>query len=665
MPNPETQEFDVNNPKNKELDDDEISRIEWIAADLKTPEGEAQMMKKISKVDDEFLKNMEKQANLILSEINDNTKTITGEQLKAMLSLLAMNEIRHPWSILKEPNNDGIIVNWTIDQLLAIVGSEPENFESLLGNWTKVLRKLVDERNKAAETKFNEARGAEEEKFKSEGKVKEEMESENWLTPDHARMYIKNLLTDEEISKGSVNDRFVKIRERFKKNDVFKKAVDVLMDSCRTYAKDETKKDSVKLAPFKELTEAAIDLNNMKSDKVKQFQELASKCNDEEINGIISRDMNWKSGIDGKLWFNTLSAIVKITEVIERKYNKPDDKRKIDNSVDRVAEDWYPIDRMPTTIWWLSNEYWKFWDDMKFQFDQKYIEKLDPEWKKLAVNIEWKKYLLNPENSGDLWFRQVEKKYVIRDADWSEIVKYGQELSFWKFDGNNRFEWTTISIGPDWKQIQSTYFDETRTRYEGKPPKKQPVEWQMAVYRLWNNIDQDWNFRWKWRIDLFTDEDTKRLNKDQLYSLDAQDITFTIDQAIAAYTETKHKPSEVWRYNLNRIVYNTIHRTERFSHLNTPFDTPKTVSHIILWMDTWFFTNPAKDLTKDNLNWVDDVMLMKMLWVSEEEAKNKGYEPIDYNKKPKPIKWDQIINRLKILKACVEKYNDKLVNKKN
>ena len=118
MPNPDNlQEFEQN-PANKEISQDEIAKIEWIAEGLKSKEGEEQMLKKISKLDDDFLKNMESQANLILKDINDDTENISPEQLKAMLSLLAINEIRHPWSILKEPNNNGIIVNWTIDQLL-------------------------------------------------------------------------------------------------------------------------------------------------------------------------------------------------------------------------------------------------------------------------------------------------------------------------------------------------------------------------------------------------------------------------------------------------------------------------------------------------------------------------------------------------------------------
>lgn len=655
MPNPDTKEFDVQDPKNKQISPDEIKQIEEITNKLKTPEGEEQTLKKISKVDDDFLKNIKQQADLILNDINDNTENVSPDQLKAMLSLLAMYELRNPWSIVNAATKD-ISINWSIDDLLAIVGTKPENFQSILGNWTKVLRKIVDKRIAEWRTEFDKKRQAEEDVFKEEGKVKEEMESETWLTPEHARMYIKNLLTDEEINKGTVNDRFVKIRERFRENDVFKNAVDVLMNFCKKYAENP---NYPKLAPFIKLTKDPIDLNNMKSDKVKEFQKLALECKDDEIISIINNDMNWKEAVDGKLWYNTLNAIVKITEVIEKKYS-PGAERGINESNERVAEDWYPIDRMPTTIWWLNN-LWEIWDDKKFQFDKKYIEKLDAEWKKLAVNIEWKKYLLNPENSSDLWFRQTEKKYVTHDADWNEIVKIWQELSFWKFDGDNRFEWTTISIGPDWKQIQSTYFDETRTRYEWKSPKKE-VKWQMAVYRLWNNIDDEWNFRWKWRIDLFTDDDAKRLNKDQLYSLDAQDITFVIDQAMAAYDETKHKPSEVWRYNLNRIVYSTMKRTGAFDDLNAPFDTPKTVSHIILWMDTWFFSNPEKKIKESDINDINDEKLMKMLKINKDDVKD--YKELKYDWK-ETTKWDQIINRLKILKAFVEKNKKKLDNKKD
>ena len=78
-------------------------------------------------------------------------------------------------------------------------------------------------------------------------------------------------------------------------------------------------------------------------------------------------------------------------------------------------------------------------------------------------------------------------------------------------------------------------------------------------------------------------------------------------------------------------------------------------------MDTWFFTNPDKDLTKDNLNWVDDAKLMNMLWISKDDVKD--YKELKYDWKEK--KWDQIINRLKILKACVEKNKDKLRNRKD
>jgi hypothetical protein len=112
---------------------------------------------------------------------------------------------------------------------------------------------------------------------------------------------------------------------------------------------------------------------------------------------------------------------------------------------------------------------------------------------------------------------------------------------------------------------------------------------------------------------------------------------------------------------LNRIVYNVMHRTGGFDNLNAPFDTPKTVSHIILWMETWFYTNPDKDLTKDNLNEIDDDKLMQMLNISKDKV--DWYKKLKYDWSEK--KCDQIVNRLNILKAFVDENKTKLENKKN
>ena len=131
-----------------------------------------------------------------------------------------------------------------------------------------------------------------------------------------------------------------------------------------------------------------------------------------------------------------------------------------------------------------------------------------------------------------------------------------------------------------------------------------------------------------------------------------------------------------------------MHRTGGFDNLNAPFDTPKTVSHIILWMETWFYTNPDKDLTKDttvknklfsitlpeelkefyetnltkdNLNEIDDDKLMQMLNISKDKV--DWYKKLKYDWSEK--KCDQIVNRLNILKAFVEENKTKLENKKN
>ncbi len=635
--------------ENKIISSEEIGKIESIANALKTPEGQEQTKKILDQVDDDFLDDIKKQAlNILNWHVDNETAAITYDEVKAIRSLLKIQQIKFPWSIAWDIKIDG--EGW-VDSILAIVWTKPENFSTIL--WEKavsILRKFVDSKKKEEEAAYNQ----ETESFKN----KDNLEVKGNIPPERARVYIENLLNDPEIT-WTVSQKFQKIREKFSEDDKFPKAIDSLMNYCASLWTEESP------SPFKWL-EWSLNLKNMTSEKVRTFQKMATK--DEELAAIISE---WfakgKDGVDWKLWANTISAILKITNALERRYNEKTEDKVVNDVEAREVDKWGSIDKMPTTIVKLKS-FWSFWTDNKFSFfdwtnnpdNKDYIQSLTGNENTKFVNIEWKKFFIEWWWDNDLKFMQTQEAYKWRDKDWNEITLYKQNLSFWKFDSNGKLlEWTTITIDADWKQIQATTFDTPKRRSEGEPPKD--VEWQMAAIRLWNKIDEEWNFRWKWRIDLFTDDDTKRLNKDQLNSLDAQDITFALDQAISAYVETNHKPSEVWRYNLNRIVYNVMHRTGGFDNLNAPFDTPKTVSHIILWMETWFYTNPDKDLTKDNLNEIDDDKLMQMLKISKDKV--DWYKKLKYDWSEK--KCDQIVNRLNILKAFVEENKTKLENKKN
>ena len=636
----ERQEWEKN-PENKVISEKEIAKIEAITNALRTPEGQEQTMKKLDQVDNDFLDDIKDQALHILNlHVDGENASFDDNELKAIYSLLKIQQIQRPWSIQWE-----ISINWSwwVDGILAIVWTKPENFSKIL--WDKavsVLRKIVDAKIKEAETAYNQVTDS----FKNE----ENLEVEGNIPPERARVYIENLLNDPDIT-WSVSEKFIKIREKFNNNVVFLKAIDSLMNYCASLWTEENP------GPFKWL-EWKLDLKNMTSKKVKKFQEMAVQ--DSELAGIISE---WfakgKNGVDWRLWANTISAILKITKVLERRYQGQSNEKEVKSIDSREVDKWGIIDKMPTTVAKLE-KFWSFWPDNKFSFfdwtnnpeKKDYVQALTGNENAKFVNIEWKKFFIEWWWNDDLKFMQTQEEYKWYDREWNEITLYRQNLSFWKFDENGKLlEWTTISIGPDWKQIQSTTFDAPKKRMEGEPPKE--VEWQVASIRLWNKVDKEWNFNWKWRIDLFTDDDSKRLNKDQLYSLDAKDVSSALSHAMDLFNETKHKPSEVWRYNLNRIVYSTMKRTWGFDNLNAPFDTPKTVSHIILWMDTWFFTAPDKKLTKSNLNDVDDEKLLNMLWLNKDDLKDYDYKELKYDWSES--KCDQIVNRLKILKAYVDK----------
>ena len=304
---------------------------------------------------------------------------------------------------------------------------------------------------------------------------------------------------------------------------------------------------------------------------------------------------------------------------------------------------------MPTNMTEL-NDFWVWWDG-SFSF---YWE--------TGNTVEWKDDYVWVD--GNWEFVQIgDKRYHI-DKAWigagTDLVRTKREIHTYEIDWEQRTEYVdVVRIGTfnenwvliAWKEIKSDNWDQQSTEFFGSKPRGNDAqESHFWAVTLWEN--PEWS---KWRIDLFWADwiDSKRFSKDQLNSLDCADCSSIIDQAIKMYDATSHKPSEVWRYNLNRIVYRILKDTQVYDALAqnywTQFDTPKTASHMLLWMDTGFYTNPDKQLKQKHIE-NKDKDVADILKINLDGLKEAWYKEITEFTED-TTKWEQIKNRLLMLKA--------------
>lgn len=625
-------------PENKILDEREIKKIENINNTLsaaENAEGQEVVKAKINQVDNEFLNDINRQCNLILSEVKPNWGDdllwdLTEEQSKAILTLLKIRQIQFPGSILAQITIDSkssSVFNaiWTNPKVFK--GILPDNVISYLDE--KIKKKDETDRNayKDEIIKWNiyETTTAVATESSDENP---EVAAEKKVSPEKAKIYlqgfvdsIRNInqnITDKEIVKS--NYEFV--RNEAIKNDLFGPAVDALINKIYT-----------------DLSGTVLDLDDkMKSKKIEAFQKRASE-------NPIYAEILWrwwlkKWWIDGVLWYNTLKAILDINQLED--WFKPTEKEvTVDNSLDKKREEnWEKVNEAPLSIFNIHN-LGDFWPDNEFTVSDKYIQR---EWDSKFVNIWGKRYFIEWWTDEDYKINQERTKYFWTDEKWNQIEMYKNVLTFWKIENWKFVEWTQITIDWNLNQIKMTKLDAAKIRRLWN----EKVVWSLWVVNVWNKFDGE-RFNWKWRIDLFEDgKDTKRLNEEQLDSLDDEDLSRILDLAIDAYSSTWHKPSDIWQDNMNTIVYYIMKKSGWLwvGYLDAENARVKKISHMILWLNTWFYTNPSKELENDDLNKYTDKVILNRLGLSQLP---EGYEDLSNRENVK--KWDYIKNRLLILKS--------------
>ena len=626
--------------ENKILDEWEIKKIEDISRTLSAAEnveGQEVVKAKINQVDNEFLNDINRQCNLILSEVkpdlgNDQLWDLTEEQSKAILTLLKIRQIQFPGSILAQ-----ITIDSKSSSVFNAIWTNPNVFKDILPD--NVISYLDEKIKKKDETDRN-AYKDEIKKwniYETTTAVATEINDENpevaaekKVSPEKAKIYLQGVVDSIGVNQENSNKKIVKSNYELVRNEakkpLFSQAVDALINKI-----------------YSDLSGTTLNLDDkMKSKKIRTFQERASK--EQKYAEILQKWWLKKWWIDGVLWYNTLKAILDIND-LEDWFNQTKNEVTVDNNPDKKREEnWERIEEAPLSIFKL-NDLGDLWPDNEFIVKDKYIQK---EWDSKFVNIWGNRYFIEWWTDDDYKINQERTKYIWTDEKWNQREMYKNVLTFWKIKEWKFVEWTQITIDWNLNQIKMTKLDATKIRRVWN----EKVEWSLWVVNIWNKFDGE-RFNWKWRIDLFEDgKDTKSLDEEQLDSLDYEDFSRILDLAIDAYSSTWHKPSGIWQDNLNTIVYYIMKESWWLwvGRLDAENARVKRVSHIILWLNSWFYTNPSKVLEKDDLNEYTDDAILNRLGLNQFP---EGYE--DLSNKDDVKKWDHIKNRLLILKAYLNK----------
>lgn len=529
----------------KELSRDELDFFE--STEIKDPERDKKLQKDLSKEIDTWLSMIKDQAKNILNSYTA-WDIPTAEQVQALQILLRIsnNAEEQPDTVddwndkQKKQSKKVIAINWDSDDLKNVFWWTAESYMSQ--------RSIIEWKfwSKAIALLDNIILGAEK---KSDGGKKS------------ADDYIKRSDFDNIIGwkfdkvDGVYNIDPVEaatfLEQQFKSNN----------SDPREFYENLKNDDSI----LKENIVASIQsllwckqdwiLKNIDKNQIKQWQ-LDHK--DDPIfkwyKNKDGSDLSENQIVDWKLWIMTIKALIANWKKLDKTVYDVSDNMNVSWTVDRKDAKEFDIDhdfdKMKTNNKsWLMysenlNNYWEWWDNW-FKFNNWWI---DGNWRNF-VELNWNRFIEGTKNWKDVdsytTKREIIRTYV--DEDGNEHPVYRDNLSMGRFEDDILAKWQELVL-KNWKQIKSMLFDKYKDRgdWQGKS--------RIWVVRIWDDVDENGDFRGKWRIDLFWEDDTKRLDKEQLQKLDHWDITHILDQAIAAFKETHHKPSEVWRYNLNRII---------------------------------------------------------------------------------------------------------------
>jgi len=603
------QENNEINPNDLKISEQEIKEIENIDTSLSTNEEMKWLIDTKSK---NFLNSLMDESNNIL----ENQWSDEQEKIKAIYSLLKIQKILHPWSITSDIKMNN---NMTSDWLLAIVWNNPQGFETVLWKkWVAFLDGFVKAKEKDIVRKVENW---------------EDISLEEWkISLEKSKTYMKKLLGDWD---GKNISQMYKILSAHFNDNNFIPAVNALIDKACTNL-------NINLNTVE--TTITFNENTKKSGKIKAFQEAIVKWY--KTNGRPNELWyNNRNGIDWQLWWKTLKVILDNSWVNEFSYNLASDTKLKDSTSDRmeIIDTWKEADNLPTDIVVL----WNFWEFKNWKFE------FYSEWEKDCiqsnphfpndkfVKIWWKKYYIwelsdnNPEKvKNPSYFKQMAKPYMGFDDQGNRVQFIWTRICFWNFDGNDLIDWSEIILDKDWKQIKST---------ETGPVVKVWDNDEKIIYTKIRWKENEWEktstFEAKWRFEFW---DTKRLNDEQLDALvnNQEALVKVLDKCKLLYSETKHKPSEIWRYNLSNIIVESLKKYDSkwYSDIIGQLwwiEDRKWIVQKFLGLKYWMFSNPKNEIKWD---------------------KNKEFPKIDgieYDKENN--QWDRICNALKYLSAKVGK----------
>lgn len=636
----DTQDLTLDKNQDYKLTPDELEKIEAVNSTL---ENNDEMKWFIDGESKKELDNIAEQCRKILENDKDmnNEGIPEWEKIKAVLSLLRIHQIKNPWSLWEKV----IIISDKRQALLDIVWNNPDAFSGVIPEkWVAMIKSMIQSDN---ESYIAEIKG-------ENGSLNDD--------PELARTYLNDII--EDINGLKNNGISASVQEKFKalkgkNSQKFQEAVKILINKCLENVGADKITD--------------LELNeNLYSGVIKNFQETIINKSEWPTKQKIRDILNaWgiKNFIDGKLWINTLNAIIEISNI-----NVIDKKERTGVSVAEVVwrknveNEGTSVDNMPLSLGSLDNlwtiniirgypkfEFYGEWEVKPWEPDVVKAIPWHPEQR--YVEISNVRYFLSDERPE--WALQVKQTPIpheVETVDWRKII-LDNKIQFWKIDEKwNLIEWSEFIIDSKWNQVESTTIDEMKKR-QGKKDDSPVEESMMLRFNEWKVKNKKWEkvkFDADWNI-TFSDENgesTGRFSRRQLDRMSWDDISTFLDKAINAYTETNSKADKPWRYNLNRIVKKIIKDSNLLNNFGG-FDDSHFVSQVMLWLESWFKSNPKKKL--DSHDWWPDALATR-LWIADAKELNEAFSGKDLKEvsESERTKRDRIIHNLTVLKTFVE-----------
>ncbi len=592
-------------------DNNEIWRIEAVWKDVENSEKDENMKKFIEQESKDELNKIKSQCiNVIKAFVDNDDDDWSGQEkaVQAIVSLLRINQIL--WSVKLQ------WAQW--EMKLDVKGNYLNQLKDILWNkWVDFSKILKGEEwqilNAACTRVLNSLRASQETEQIAKDKEQKAsaIETINW--------YIK-MAWDKKWVKAA----FIELKKQINSNewmkDKFSAAVFDLINRC---------------CPAIANTEWTLN-DDFYSDKVEAFQTIVENSDNEEAKILLRNGM--KKAVDWKLWRNTLSALVKFAEkwwVFTAEPVKPEDWTTKIDSWEEKEETWKMLDRMPTTFDAIS-KYGELKDIKWYQIFSFHNTPWGPDFVKREswtsneyVQIAGKKFYIKWWEATDLKFKN---RPVSRARYWD--VQKITELCFGRFDQDWKLsEWSKIIIDSEWKQIESVIMTDGKITHGDWT---EEIVWLRTMWwkvKKW--VDANWNEITrndvKWRIDLFGIDwkDTKTMTREQVQYLvdEPAACKAVLEQAINAYKDTLHKPSRIWRKNLNRFLHKYLQYNVDGKYREM---WNKASVEDRLWLPNWLRTDPDKKLG--------------------ELAKTEYWETGD------TLVVDRIINKLEELKKDIKIY---------